>query len=56
MSVFNKVNIDKLRSGLSKTRKKIVTSIQETLTGKAVIDEQTIDAIEEILITSDIGY
>lgn len=56
MSIFNNVNIDKLRSGLSKTRKKIVTSIHETLTGKAVIDEQTIDAIEEILISSDIGY
>lgn len=56
MAIFDNINFEKLRSGLSKTRNKIVNSIQETITGKAVIDEQTIDDIEEILITSDIGY
>jgi fused signal recognition particle receptor len=56
MSLLSNINLQKLKSGLSKTRDKIVNSINETISGKAVIDEQTIDSIEEILITSDLGY
>lgn len=55
MSFFKNFNLDKIKSGLSKTRNKIVQSISETITGKAQIDENTLDKIEEILITSDIG-
>lgn len=56
MSLFKNFNFNKLKDGLSKTRNKIVHSINETITGKAVIDELTIDKLEEILITSDIGF
>lgn len=56
MAIFDTINFNKLKSGLSKTRNKIVNSINETITGKAVIDDSTIDEIEEILLTSDIGY
>jgi fused signal recognition particle receptor len=56
MSLFKNFNINKLKDGLSKTREKIVNSITETVTGKAVIDEMSLDKIEEILISSDIGY
>jgi len=56
MAIFDNINFNKLKSGLSKTREKIVNSINEKITGKAVIDESTIDDIEEILITSDIGF
>jgi fused signal recognition particle receptor len=56
MALFDNINFNKLKSGLSKTRDKIVNSINEKITGKAVIDENIIDEIEEILITSDIGY
>ena len=56
MTLFDNINFNKLKSGLSKTRDKIVNSINEKITGKAVIDENIIDEIEEILITSDIGY
>ncbi len=56
MALFDNINYNKLKSGLSKTRNKIVNSINETITGKAVIDENIIDEIEEILITSDIGF
>jgi fused signal recognition particle receptor len=56
MKLFDHVNIKKLKSGLTNTRNKIVNSIQETITRKAVIDDATIDNIEEILITSDIGF
>jgi len=56
MSLFKNFNFNKLKEGLSKTRDKIVNSITETVTGKAVIDELTLDQIEEILLSSDIGF
>ncbi len=56
MNLFKNVNIDKLKTGLSKTRNKIFNSIQETFSGKAVLDETSIDSLEEILISSDIGF
>ncbi|MCX8105341.1 MAG: signal recognition particle-docking protein FtsY [Ignavibacterium album] len=55
MSIFKNFNLEKIKNGLSKTRNKIVRTISETLTGKAQIDENTLDQIEEILITSDMG-
>ena len=55
MGLFDNFNIDKLKNGLSKTRKKMVNSINELVTGRAVIDDKTLDEIEEILVTSDIG-
>ncbi|MCH7773595.1 MAG: signal recognition particle-docking protein FtsY [Bacteroidetes bacterium] len=56
MALFDNIKFNKLKSSLSKTRDKIVNSINEKITGKAVIDENIIDEIEEILITSDIGF
>lgn len=56
MGMFNNFNFSKLKEGLTKTRDKIVNTITETISGKAVIDDKTLDEIEEILITSDIGY
>lgn len=56
MKLFKNINFDKLKSGLSKTRHKIVTSLNETITGKVSLDDVTLDELEEILITSDMGY
>lgn len=56
MSLFKNFNLGKLKEGLSKTRNKIVNSISEVVTGKAVIDDVTIDEIEEILLSSDLGF
>lgn len=56
MSLFKNFSFDKLKNGLSKTRNKIVNSINEAVTGKAVIDDITIDKLEEILLSSDIGF
>ncbi len=55
MGLFDNINFGKLKQGLSKTRKKLVDTINETVSGKAVIDNTTLEDIEEILITSDIG-
>jgi fused signal recognition particle receptor len=56
MNLFKNFSLDKLKEGLSKTRDKIFNSITETITGKAVIDEMTLDRLEEILLSSDIGF
>ena len=56
MKLFKNINFDKLKEGLSKTRNKLANSISETFSGKAVIDEEILSNLEDILISSDIGY
>lgn len=56
MNLLKNLNLGKLKNGLSKTRNKIYNSINEVVSGKAVLDKSILDEIEEILITSDIGF
>ncbi|MGE5363472.1 MAG: signal recognition particle-docking protein FtsY [Bacteroidota bacterium] len=56
MGLFKNINFGKLKEGLSKTRDKLVNKINETVTGKAKLDDELLEEIEEILITSDIGF
>jgi len=55
MKLFNNLNLNRLKEGLSKTRNKLVNNLTETFSGKAVIDDNTLDELEEILISSDLG-
>ena len=55
MKLFKNISFNKLKSGLGKTRDKLVTKINETVSGKAEIDEEVLEELEEVLITSDIG-
>jgi fused signal recognition particle receptor len=45
----------RLKSGLSKTRKILTTDIDELFLGKKIVDEDMIEDLEELLITSDMG-
>ena len=45
----------RLKNGLSKTRKFLSTDINELFAGKRKIDDELLDELEELLITSDIG-
>ncbi len=56
MNLLKNLNFEKLKNGLSKTRNKIFNEINKTLTGKISLDEKILDDVEEILITSDIGF
>lgn len=56
MKLFKNLNLDKLKDGLTKTREKIFNRISETITGKAKLDTEILDDIEEILLTSDVGF
>lgn len=55
MKLFNNVNLNRLKEGLSKTRDRLVNKITETFSGKAVIDDNTLNELEEILISSDLS-
>lgn len=55
MKFFSNINLNRLKEGLSKTRNKLVTKITETFSGKAVIDDNTLNELEEILISSDLS-
>ncbi len=55
MAILKNLHFDKLKKGLSKTKDKLFSSLTEAISTKAVVDEDVLDEIEEILITSDIG-
>jgi fused signal recognition particle receptor len=55
MKLFSNININRLKEGLNKTREKLVNKITETFSGKAVIDDSTLDELEDILISSDMS-
>lgn len=56
MALFKNINFNKLKEGLSKTKDSFVNKLTETISGRAVVDEALLDDVEEILITSDIGF
>lgn len=47
--------LDRLKKGLSKTRDAVASSIDNLLNGKAKIDDDLYDELEEILISADVG-
>jgi fused signal recognition particle receptor len=48
----NKENLDK---GLEKTKTSLLSRLGKAILGKSKIDEEVLDELEEILITSDVG-
>lgn len=46
---------ERLKNGLSKTRKILTTDIDQLFAGNRKIDEELLEKLEELLITSDIG-
>jgi fused signal recognition particle receptor len=45
----------RLKKGLAKTREILTTDIDELFSGKSVVDDDMLEDLEELLITSDIG-
>lgn len=50
-----KENKEKLDKGLDKTKTSLFSKISRTLTGKSKIDDDVLDDLEEVLISSDVG-
>jgi len=54
-SIFSKDKKQKLDKGLEKTKSGIFNKITKAVAGKTTVDEEVLDDLEEILITSDVG-
>lgn len=52
---FSKEKKESLDQGLQKTSESIFSKISKAVVGKAKVDEDVLDELEEILITSDVG-
>ena len=52
---FNKEKKESLDKGLEKTRESFFSKITKTLIGKTSIDDEVLDNLEGILVTSDVG-
>ncbi|GHT75836.1 signal recognition particle receptor FtsY [Bacteroidia bacterium] len=58
MSIFNLFSKDKkenLDQGLSKTKENVFSKITRAVAGKSKVDEEVLDNLEEVLVTSDVG-
>ena len=47
--------IERFRKGIAKTRTQLISNLSEVVLGKKEIDEELLDDLEEVLISSDIG-
>jgi fused signal recognition particle receptor len=58
MAVFNIFSQDKketLDKGLSKTKESVFKKLSRAVVGKSKVDDEVLDKLEEVLITSDVG-
>ena len=54
-SIFSREKKERLDQGLQKTKSNIFTRISKAIIGKSTIDDEVLDNLEEILVTSDVG-
>ncbi len=52
---FSKDKKDTLDQGLSKTRESVFSKLSRAVVGKSKVDDEVLDNLEEVLITSDVG-
>lgn len=52
---FTKQKKETLDNGLSKTKESVFSKITRAVAGKSKVDEEVLDNLEEVLITSDVG-
>ena len=53
--LFNKKNKETLDKGLEKTKESVFGKLTRAVAGKSKIDDDVLDNLEEVLITSDVG-
>lgn len=53
--LFSKEKKESLDKGLEKTKHNFLSKIARTIVGKSSVDDEVLDNLEEILITSDVG-
>jgi len=58
MGVFSRFSRDKkedLNKGLDKTKQSVFSKLSKAVIGKSKVDDEVLDNLEEVLITSDVG-
>ncbi len=53
--LFSKKKKENLDEGLKKTKESIFTKLSRVVVGKSKVDEEVLDDLEEVLISSDVG-
>ena len=54
-SIFSREKKENLDKGLSKTKESVFAKISKAIIGKSKVDDEVLDKLEEILISSDVG-
>ena len=53
--LFNKNKKETLDKGLEKTKESVFSKLTRAVAGKSKVDDEVLDDLEEVLITSDVG-
>ncbi len=53
--LFNKEKKETLDQGLSKTKENVFSKLSRAVAGKSTVDDEVLDNLEEVLVTSDVG-
>ena len=53
--LFNKKKKETLDKGLKKTKQSVFSKLARAVAGKSKVDDEVLDDLEEVLITSDVG-
>ena len=53
--LFNKERKEKLDQGLEKTKSSFLGKLARSITGRDTVDDEVLDNLEEVLVTSDVG-
>ena len=54
-SLFNREKKDNLNKGLEKTKESVFKKLSRAVVGKSTVDDEVLDNLEEVLVTSDVG-
>jgi len=52
---FTRENKEKLNSGLQKTKESVIVRLSRAVAGKSKVDDEVLDNLEEVLVSSDVG-
>ena len=55
LNLFGKKKKETLDNGLAKTKESVLDKIARAVVGKSKVDEEVLDNLEEVLVTSDVG-
>ena len=53
--LFNKKKKESLDKGLEKTKESVFKKLSRAIVGKSKVDDEVLDNLEEVLISSDVG-